>query len=1042
MMKIQSLEQLHALRESAIAQRARYRYRIAVCAETGCRVCGGAALVDAFRSELISRRLEDEVAVITSGCHQFCQQGPIVVIEPDQIFYQQVQAEDVPLIVSHTIQAGELVEHLLYRDPVTGEKIAYKDQIPFYAKQTRHILAMHGTIDPTSITDYIAQGGYQALAKALLEMEPEAIIEEVKASGLRGRGGAGFPTGLKWEFVRKAPGQLKYLICNADEGDPGAFMDRSLLEGNPHSVLEGMIIAARAIGATEGYVYVRAEYPLAIEHVSQALADAQEHGFLGDDIFGTGFSFHLRVKQGAGAFVCGEETALLASIEGRRGMPRPRPPFPAQSGLWGKPTNINNVETFANVPLIILKGADWYRQVGTEKSKGTKIFSLTGKMTNTGLVEVPIGTTLRHVIFDVGGGMRKGRQFKAVQLGGPSGGCVPARYLDLPIDYESLQDVGAIMGSGGIVVMDDKTCVVDVARFFLEFVQAESCGKCVPCRIGTKRMLEMVSAFCRGEGRVEDLDELEQLALDIKDGSLCGLGQTAPNPVLSTLRHFRDEYIAHVEQKHCEACACIELVESPCHHTCPLHMNVPQYIGLIAAERFDEAAALILEENPFPRVLGRVCNHRCETKCRRADIDEPIAVCALKRFAVEYAGDGVPKPRPAPITREERVAIIGAGPCGLAAARRLALLGYRPTIFEALPVTGGMLRVGIPEYRLPRDALDAEIAAILQLGVQLELGARLGQDVTLDGLQADGYRAILIATGAHASTPLRIEGMDAEGVYDGLIFLRDFNLGRPVHLGRKVIVIGGGDVAMDCARVMIRHGADVDVLYRRTRQEMPAAEQELQAAEEEGVRLSYLVAPHEVLKNKAGHVVGVRCVRMELGPTDPDGRRRPVPVAGSEFEIEADMLIAAVGQQVERIFSDESGIEWAPDGTIQVRAQTLSTTREGVFAGGDCVLGPSSVVWAAAHGERAAMAIHAYLQGEEMQEPFAYRQLAVAPQVCWAAMADATCTTRARPKRAPLSQRRRSFVEVEQGLDVATAVAEARRCLRCDLERQRTLAER
>jgi NADH-quinone oxidoreductase subunit F len=1039
-MRIRTREALEALREDAHQERARYRRRITICNGTGCRACGGASVTAAFRAELESRGLADEIEVLATGCHGYCERGPIVVIQPEGILYQRVEVEDVARIVDATIERNELVEDLCYEDPLTGARIAYEHDIRFYAGQQRIVFAMNGAIDPTSITDYVGEGGYQALARALLDMTPEEAIEEVKASGLRGRGGAGFPTGVKWGFARQAAGEPKYLICNADEGDPGAFMDRSLLEGNPHSVLEGMVIAARAIGAAEGYMYVRAEYPLAIEHVRKALADAREYGLLGEDILGTGFSFDVHIKEGAGAFVCGEETALIASIEGRRGMPRARPPFPAQSGLWRKPTNINNVETFANVPPIILNGAEWYAQLGTERSKGTKIFSLTGKVANTGLVEVPIGTTLRHVVFEIGGGMRKGRRFKAAQLGGPSGGCVPAQHLDLPIDYESLQEVGAIMGSGGMVVMDDKTCIVDVARFFLEFVQAESCGKCVPCRVGTKRMLEMVSAFCRGEGTVADLDELAQLALDIKEGSLCGLGQTAPNPVLSTLRHFRDEYIAHIEQKHCEACACIELVQSPCHHTCPLHMNVPQYIGLIAAERFEEAAALIKEENPFPQVLGRVCNHRCETKCRRADIDAPIAVCALKRFAVEEAGHRVGKPKPPPVRRDDRVAVIGAGPCGLSAARRLALLGYRPTVFERLPVTGGMLRVGIPAYRLPRDVLDAEVDEILGLGIDLQLGVCLGEDITVDGLLADGHKAVFVATGAHGSAPLRIDGMDSEGVHDGVIFLREFNLGRPLCLGRKAVVIGGGDVAMDCARVMIRSGAEVDIVYRRTKQEMPAADYELAAAEEEGVKLSYLIGPERVVTDTSGHVTGLRCIRMELGPTDLDGRRRPVPVPGSEFELEADMIIAAIGQQIERPFPETSGIEWAADGTVQVDPRTLSTTRDGVFAGGDCVLGPSTVVWAAAHGERAALAIDAYVRCEEMLEPFAYRQVAAAPDICWAEITDTTAVGRARQREAALSERCGSFVEVEQGLDLAAAVAEAKRCLRCDLERRRALA--
>jgi len=441
------------------------------------------------------------------------------------------------------------------------EKVPYYRDIPFYSKQHRIVLSNCGYIDPEKIEEYIARDGYIALGKALLEMTPEEVLDEVKKSGLRGRGGAGFPTGLKWEFARKAPGNKKYVICNADEGDPGAFMDRSTLEGDPHSVIEGMALGAYAIGADEGYIYCRAEYPLAIKRLKIAIAQAEEMGLLGDNIMGTNFSFHLHLKEGAGAFVCGEETALMASIEGRRGMPRPRPPFPAQHGLWGKPTNINNVETWANVPKIILNGADWFASMGTEKSKGTKIFALTGKITNTGLIEVPMGITIKEIIYELGGGILNGKEFKAVQIGGPSGGCLTKEHLDLPIDYESLTGAGAIMGSGGLVVMDEDTCMVDVARFFLEFTQRESCGKCVPCREGTKQMLLMLEKICKGEGTLEDLSKLEELAYMVKETSLCGLGQTAPNPVITTIRYFRDEYLAHIEEKRCPAKVCPALIK-------------------------------------------------------------------------------------------------------------------------------------------------------------------------------------------------------------------------------------------------------------------------------------------------------------------------------------------------------------------------------------------------------------------------------------------------------------------------------------------------
>ncbi|HOA41542.1 MAG TPA: NADH-quinone oxidoreductase subunit NuoF [Halanaerobiales bacterium] len=533
-----------------------YRSHVLICTGTGCVSSGAGKLKEKLTAELEERGLQKEIKVVDTGCHGFCEKGPIVIVYPEGVFYCQVTEDDINDIVEEHLLKGRIVERLLYKEPLTEESIPSYNDIDFYKKQKRIALANCGRINPESINEYIAVGGYEALGKALTEMTPDEVIAEVKNAGLRGRGGAGFPTGLKWELTRREESDKKYLICNADEGDPGAFMDRSLLEGDPHKIIEGMVIAAYAIGADEGYIYVRAEYPLAIHRLEVALEQAAELGLLGENILGSGFNFTLNIKKGAGAFVCGEETALMASIEGKRGMPRPKPPFPSVSGLWGKPTNINNVETFANVPYIISQGAAAYSAIGTEKSKGTKVFALTGKINNTGLVEVPMGITLREIIYDIGGGLRDGKDLKAVQTGGPSGGCIPADLLDLPIDYESLTEVGAMMGSGGMVVMDDSTCMVDVARFFLSFTQSESCGKCTPCREGTKRMLEILDRICAGEGREGDLELLEELGQHIKETSLCQLGGSAPNPVLSTLKYFRAEYEAHIMDKRCPANVC------------------------------------------------------------------------------------------------------------------------------------------------------------------------------------------------------------------------------------------------------------------------------------------------------------------------------------------------------------------------------------------------------------------------------------------------------------------------------------------------------
>ncbi len=513
-----------------------YEKHLMICGATGCLSSGSAKVQQALEDELAKRGLKEKFRLVMSGCPGFCEVGPIIVIYPDEVFYCRLKPGDIPELVEKHLLGGEVIERLLYKGPDVDAPARFYDTIPFYQKQKFNVLHNSGIIDPENIDEYIMRGGYRAFSRAL-KMEPMEVINEVKKSGLRGRGGAGFPTGLKWEFTYRAAGDKKYVVCNADEGDPGAFMDRSILEGDPHAVLEGMLIAARAIGSDEGYIYCRAEYPLAIKRLKTAIAQAEEYGLVGENILGYGVNFKFNIKEGAGAFVCGEETALLASIEGKRGMPRPRPPFPANSGLWGKPTCINNVETYANIPLIVREGGvEEYVKIGTEGSKGTKVFALAGKIRNTGLCEVPMGITLREIIFDIGGGIKGGREFKAVQAGGPSGGCIPAEQLDLPVDYDSLTQAGAIMGSGGLVVMDDRTCMVDLARYFLSFTQKESCGKCIPCREGTKRMLEILERITEGRGEPDDLDRLQELASSIKDSALCGLGQTCPNPVLSTIR--------------------------------------------------------------------------------------------------------------------------------------------------------------------------------------------------------------------------------------------------------------------------------------------------------------------------------------------------------------------------------------------------------------------------------------------------------------------------------------------------------------------------
>jgi len=900
------------------------------------------------------------------------------------------------------------------------------EELPMIKPQVRIALRNCGLIDPENIEHYIARGGYSGLVKAL-QMKREEVVQEIKDSGLRGRGGAGFPTGQKWEFCRKAPSHQKYMICNADEGDPGAFMDRSTMEGDPHAVIEGMIIAAYAIGANEGYIYCRAEYPLAIKRLYIAIKQAEDYGIMGKRIQGSDFSFNVHVKEGAGAFVCGEETALMASIEGNRGMPRPRPPFPAQSGLWGKPTNINNVKTLASIPVIIEKGAEWYASIGTEKSKGSAVFALTGKITNSGLVEVPMGTTLREIIFEIGGGIPRGKRFKAVQTGGPSGGCLPASFLDSPVDYETLAEAGSIMGSGGMVVLDEDTCMVDMAKYFLSFTQLESCGKCIPCRWGTKQMLDILEDITCGRGKLEDIYLLIELGEAVKAGSLCGLGQTAPNPVLSTIRYFRDEYESHIKRSHCAAAICKGLVKAPCSHTCPAGVDVPRYIRRITEGNYDEALSVIRERIPFPSVCGYVCFHPCEDKCRRSQLDEPVAIRALKRFAADHAKKAASINQKVALPSGKRVAVVGSGPAGLTAAYYLAKTGgHAVTVFETLPEAGGMMRVGIPRYRLPKEVLDAEIEMIKQVRVEIKTNCRID---SVNSLREQGFDAIFLALGAHVGTKMRVAGEDSQGVVDCVSLLRDVSLGKEVKLGEKVAVIGGGNAAIDASRTALRLGAkEVTIIYRRSREEMPASKEEVEEALEEGVKIKYLIAPVNIYRQN-GHFK-MECIQMKLGKTDASGRRQPEPVSGSKFEEEFDTIVTAIGQIPQ--IPEKMGVKVDRGGVLHADPDTSATERVGVFAGGDAVSGPASVIEAIAAGRQAAISIDKYLGGKGLIE----EKIASPEDVTALPEMSEEESEKHRPPMPVLSLDRRleGFEVVEIGYPEAIAIEEAQRCLRCDLE--------
>jgi NADH-quinone oxidoreductase subunit F len=1009
-----------------------FRAHILVCGGTGCHATGSPDVLQAVNRELTAKGLSQEVTVVETGCNGFCAAGPIMVIYPEGTFYQYVKASDVPEIIEEHIVKGRPVKRLMYKEPTSETPIPHMLEIPFFGKQKLVALKNRGLIDAEKIDEYIARDGYMGAAKALTQMTRDEVIEEVKKSGLRGRGGGGFPTGMKWSFASKAQSDIKYILCNADEGDPGAFMDRSVLEADPHAVLEGMIIGGYAIGANKGFIYCRAEYPLAIKRLDIAIRQAKEYGLLGEDILGSGYSLDIEVYQGAGAFVCGEETALMNSIEGKRGMPRPRPPFPASKGLWQKPSVLNNVETFANISQIVLNGGAWYAAMGTERSKGTKVFALTGAVNNVGLVEVPMGTPIGDIIFDIGGGIRGGKKYKAAQLGGPSGGCIPAEALNTPTDYEEIIKLGAIMGSGGLIVMDEDTCMVDTARFFMEFCQEESCGKCTPCREGTKRMLEILERICKGNGKEGDIELLEELAATIKDSALCGLGQTAPNPVLSTIRYFRDEYEAHIYDKKCPAAVCSALFKSPCQHACPIEMDIPAYMALVRAKRVDDAYKVMKKTNPFPGVCGRVCPQFCASKCRRGQLDEPMAIAWIKRYIADNAKKV--KIEAVPVTRKEKIAVIGAGPAGLTAAQDLAFRGYKVTVFEELPFAGGMMRYAIPEYRMPRDIVEKEVADIAALGVEIKTGVRVGKDISFDQIRKD-FDGIVLAVGAHKSWKLDIEGEDLQGVWGAVEFLREVNLGKKVKIGSKVAIVGGGNSAIDAARTAVRLGAkDVTILYRRERKDMPAWENEIVAAEHEGVKIEYLVAPTKLI-GKDGKVTGVECQRMTLGEFDRSGRRKPVPIKGSEFVLSIDTIVPAISQNTDASFigkdSDVQIDKWG--GIKTVGKAKINTTAANVFIAGDAAKGPATVVEAIDQGHQVAEALDAFIRARN-GEPAWKKPAEEEIQIPFEVDEEVKETPRAKMPELKLSERLVSFKEVETGYTRATAYKEACRCLRCDAE--------
>ena len=1027
-MKIKTIAQLEDIKKEFLKNQEKYKYQILVCGGTGCVSSNCADVENAIKEELKIQGLEKDVKIYQTGCMGICALGPMILMEPDRTLYVDLNPEKAKEIVQSHLVKNKPIEEYTFYDKTLLKYIPKIDEIEFFKSQVKICLDLCGVIDYTDIKDYIAHDGYLAAAKAITGMSQEDVVKEVEISGLRGRGGAGFPTGTKLRAGFSQKSNIKFMVCNADEGDPGAFMDRSVIEGDPHCLIEGMILSAYAIGAQQGYVYIRAEYPIAIERLKVALEQAREYGLLGKNLFGTNYNFDLEIRIGAGAFVCGEETALLASIEGQRGEPKQKPPFPFQKGLFGFPTIINNVETLANIPKIIRNGGKWYASFGLEKATGTKVFALAGDVVNTGIVEVPIGTPIGNIIYNIGGGIPNKKEFKAAQIGGPSGGCITKENLNVPTDYESLSKMGAIMGSGGLIVMNEDTCMVDTARFFMDFIRDESCGKCVACRVGTKRMLEILERITEGKGKQGDIELLIEIGETIQEAAMCGLGQTAPNPVLSTIRFFREEFEEHIHKKYCRAGVCGAMFTSPCENTCPANVDVPGYISLIAAGRFQDAYNLVMQENPFPAICGRICTRPCEHKCRRGTVDEPVAIRDLKRFAADYAfKNELPYKMQLTFAKKgKRVAVIGAGASGLTCAYYLVNIGYDVDVFESESVAGGVLAFGIPEYRLPEAILQHEIDLIRQAGVNIHLNKEIGKNLDFRNLREE-YDAIYVATGTQYPVKVNIEGEDLQGVVHGVDFLKETNLKDDVRLQGTVAVIGGGNTAVDSARSALRIGADrVIIVYRRTQDAMPAYIEEVHEAIEEGIEIMELTAPVKFIgKNKK--ITGIECVKMELGEFDASGRRKSVEIKGSNFVLDVDYVIPAVSQYADLPFigKDEIGVtKW---GTFIVDPETQMTTIKGVFAGGDVVRGPDTVISAIADGKKAASSIDLYLGGNGLLNKGAPIDI---PKV----YDDDEVVSHPQFHMEMLSPevRKQSFAEVVLGFHKINAIAESMRCLHCE----------
>jgi NADH-quinone oxidoreductase subunit F len=1052
MTRIRDLSTFSTVRGAGTAKLLPFRPRIAVGMGTCGTGNGSEGVFHALADSIDKRGLDIHLARV--GCFGFCAQEPLVnVWLPGRplVILRRVQSQHVDDILDDVMMGKIPTDLVLCKieewDHITAQvkygtgypNIPSWRDIPFFKGQKKIVLRNCGLINPDDVEEYIAVGGYQSLYNVLIDNRPDVVIEQIKAAKLRGRGGAGFSTGQKWDFLRKAVADKKYIICNADEGDPGAYMNRNEIESDPHALLEGMLIAGFLTGATMGIIYVRAEYPLAVHRLERAIEQAKEYGLMGDDILGRGFNFNIELVEGAGAFVCGEETALISSLEGQAGRPRPRPPFPAQKGLWGYPTNINNVETWYNVAPIIAKGPAWYTETGSAKSPGTKVFSLVGKVKNTGLVEMPLGTPLKTFVYDVGEGSSSGHPVKAVQTGGPSGGCIPQEMFDTPVDYETLAKLGSIMGSGGMVVMDDDNCMVDVARYFVEFTHSESCGKCVPCRVGLDKGLRILNQFTQGKGTEEDLSALDQLGRMIRDTSLCGLGQTAPNPVLTTMRHFRHEFEDHLRAHRCRAGVCQDLALSPCENSCPLHMNIPRFLQLYQEGRLDEAFESVILDNPLPASTGRVCQHPCDNRCRRHSVDEAVNMREVHRLIADsiFLSDRFDEMAARVAARKmaatgKKIAIVGAGPTGLTAAFYLSLFGHEVKVYESHAEAGGMLRFALPEYRLPKAVLAKEIELIRRLGVEFEFNKSVGTDISLNDLGTD-YDAVFLSIGTWKEAWVYLPGTELRGVMPALLFLEGIAKNESVPLGQRVAIIGGGNAAIDSARTALRRGATVTVIYRRERKDMPAIQEEVEAAEQEGAHFVFLATPHRIV-GENGAVRAIEVLKTRLGEFDASGRRRPVPTEEIQ-SYKCDTVILAVGEAVDRDFCKASGLSIKENGTLEYDRYTLETSREKFYAGGDLISGASNVSNAMGYGKKAARFIDQRLMDgvrtQEFQPQFDYDQKP--PE-------HVSESRRHHPHPLPAKQRVNDFEEAVLPLTAQEAVEEAGRCLRCDIKEYGTVA--